>query len=304
VVKPAARRAVVRFLIETYQLSERRSCRIARVSRSSHRYVHRREQQEWLRQRLRELAEQFPRHGYWRLYRKLRRAGIAVNHKRVHRLYREEGLLVRKRPHKRVARPRAELPPATQPNQRWSADFMSDATADGRGVRIGNVVDDCTREADSLVDRSIPAVRMIEFLDTFAEERGGYPASITIDHGPEFTSDAFDQWAAGHGIKLNFIEPGRPVQNCYIESFNGRMRDECLNQNWFTTLDNARHTIENWIREYNEEREHGSLGGLTPSEFARQWSRSELPPRADTPSSVLPLKGEEGRPQKTTTQRD
>ena len=221
-VKPAARRAVVCLLVEMHRLSERRSCRIARVNRSSHRYVHRRERQDWLREKLRELAEQFPRYGYWRLYRKLRRAGVVVNHKRIHRLYREEGLKVSMRTRKRVARARIELPRATRPNQRWSTDFMSDATADGRALRVGSVVDDCSREARSRIERSIPAPRMIELLDTFAAERGGYPDSITCDNGPEFISDAFDQWAAAHGIQINFIEPGKPVQNCYVESFNSR----------------------------------------------------------------------------------
>lgn len=264
---PAARRAVVQFLIETYRFSERRSCRIARVSRSTQRYLHRRDQRPWLRARLRELAERYPRHGYWRLYRKLRRAGVLVNHKSVHRLYREEGLRVVKRSRKRVARVRIELPRATRANQSWSTDYVSDATADGRRLRVGNVVDDCTREAASRVDRSIPAVRMIELLDRFAADRGGYPESITCDNGPEFTSDAFDQWADSHGVKINFIQPGKPVQNCYVESFNGRMRDECLNQNWFTTIDDARRIITGWTEEYNEEREHGTLG-MTPREFA------------------------------------
>jgi putative transposase len=266
-VKPAARRAVVRLLIETHSLSERRSCRIARVSRSTHRYTHRRDQRPWLRTKLRELAERYPRHGYWRLYRKLRRAGVVVNHKCVHRLYREEGLKVTKRARKRVARARVGLTRTSRPNQSWSIDFMSDATSDGRRIRVCNVVDDYTREAATRVERSITAPRMIELLDQFAEERG-FPASITCDNGPEFISDALDQWAAARGVKINNIEPGRPVQNCYIESFNGRMRDECLNQNWFTDLDDARRIIIGWTEEYNQEREHGALG-MTPREFAR-----------------------------------
>lgn len=260
-------------LIEQYGFSERRSCRIARVSRSTHRYVPRRDQRIWLRERLRQLAEQYPRHGYWRLYRKLRRAGVVVNHKCVHRLYREEGLRVEKRKRKRVARTRVAVPRARRPNQSWSTDFVSDATADGRRIRVSNVVDDYTREAASEVDRSITALRMIELLERFAVERGGYPESITCDNGPELISDAFDQWAAAHGIKINFIQPGKPVQNCYVESFNGRMRDECLNQNWFTDLREARKIIMAWTEEYNEDREHGPLG-MTPREFARSAMES------------------------------
>lgn len=260
-------------LIETYRFSERRSCRVACVSRSTQRYVHRRDERPWLRVMLRDLAERHPRHGYWRLYRKLRRAGVVVNHKCVHRLYREEGLRVEKRARKRVSRARVELPRATRPNQSWSTDFVSDATAEGRRLRVSNVVDDYTREAASEVDRSITAPRMIELLERFAGEHGGYPDSITCDNGPEFISDAFDQWADAHGIKINFIQPGKPVQNCYVESFNGRMRDECLNQNWFTDLEDARRTIMAWTEEYNEEREHGPLG-MTPREFARSAMES------------------------------
>jgi putative transposase len=273
VVKPAARRAVARFLVEVHRLSERRSCRIARVTRSTYRYVARRPPQDELRHLLRELAERYPRHGYWRLYRKIRRAGTVVNHKRIYRLYREEGLKIRKQTRKRVARARVELPRPTRVNERWSADFMSDATADSRRLRIGNVVDDCSRQAATIVERSIPATRMTEMLDAFAVEKGGYPESMTLDNGPEFTSDTFDQWASSHGVKINFIQPGKPVQNCYIESFNGRMRDECLNQHWFTDLDDARRIITNWTRQYNEEREHGPLG-MTPREFARSAMES------------------------------
>lgn len=272
-MKPAARRAVVRFLVEVHGLSERRSCRLTRAGRSMVRYVHRRPCQEELRGRLRELADRYPRYGYWRLYRKLRRAGLKVNHKRIYRLYREEGLKLRKRPRRRVARKRAESPRPTSVNQSWSADFMSDSTADGRRFRIANVVDDVSREAESLIDRSIPAWKLIQLLDSFAEAAGGYPASLTCDNGPEFTSEVLDQWALAHGVKINFIEPGKPVQNCYVESFNGRMRDECLNSNWFTDIDDARQTITAWTKEYNEEREHGSLG-MTPREFARSAMES------------------------------
>ena len=145
---------------------------------------------------------------------------------------------------------------------------MSDATADGRRLRVSNVVDDYTREAASHVDRSITAPRMIELLDRFAVERGGYPESITCDNGPEFISDAFDQWADTRGIKINFIQPGKPVQNCYVESFNGRMRDELLNQHWWRTLDEAQRAIAAYREDYNHVRPHSALGNQTPEEFA------------------------------------
>ncbi len=241
--------------------------------RSSYRYTHRRPRQDELRQLLRELAERHPRHGYWRLYRKIRRSGMVVNHKRIYRLYREEGLKIRKQARKRVARTRLELSRPTRVNERWSGDFMSDSIAGGRRFRIGNVVDDLSRQGGTVVEWSIPAERLTQKLDAFAVEMGGYPESMTVDNGPEFTSEAFDQWAAAHGIRINFIQPGKPVQNCYIESFNGRMRDECLNQHWFTDLADARGTITGWTKEYNEEREHGTLG-MTPREFARRAMES------------------------------
>lgn len=272
-------------MIEAHGLSERRSCRIVRVGRSTVRYVHRRPNQDELRKQLRELAERHPRRGYWFFYRKLRRAGMKVNHKRIYRLYREEGLKVRKRARKRVARTRVEIPRPTAVGQSWSTDFMSDSTADGRRIRVANVVDDYSREAMTVVDRSIPAWKLVGLLESFARQAGGYPSSITCDNGPEFISEAFDQWAATHGVKINFIEPGRPVQNCYVESFNGRMRDECLNSNWFTDLDDARQRIIDWTREYNEEREHGSLG-MTPREFAR--SAMESAEIANSAISALP----------------
>jgi len=292
VVKPAARRDVVRFLQEHHGMSERRSCRLVRVWRATHRYKSKREGAGALRQRLRELAGEYPRYGYWRLYRKLRREGMVVNHKRIYRLYREEGLSVRKRPRKRLSRARVPASVPIAPNVRWSMDFVSDSLADGRKLRVLNVVDDYSREALIMeVDTSIGGQRVARLLDEQAAVRGAYPGSIVSDNGPEFISHALDQWAEEHGVKLEFIQPGKPVQNCFVESFNGRFRDECLNENWFVSLDDARRIIARWKEQYNEVREHGSLGGLTPSEFARKWSL-----RADTPSPILPLKGEEEGP--------
>ena len=242
-----------------------------------------------MRKRLRELACDYPRYGYWRLYRKLRREGTVVNHKRVYRIYCEEGLTVRKRPRKRLIRARVPASVPIVPNERWSMDFVSDSLSDGRKLRVFNVVDDCTREALVMeVATSISGQRVAHLLDKQAAIRGAYPRSIVCDNGPEFISHALGEWAEEHGVKLEFIQPGKPVQNCFVESFNGRFRDECLNENWFISLDDARRIISTWTKEYNEVREHGSLGGLTPSEFARQRTL-----RADTPSSILPLKGEE-----------
>ena len=168
-------------------------------------------------------------------------------------------------------------------------DFVSDSLADGRKLRVFNVVDDYSREALIMeVDTSIGGQRVARLLGEAATTRGVCPQGIVCDNGPEFISHALDQWAEEHEVKLQFIQPGKPVQNCFVESFNGRFRDECLNENWFVSLDGARRTIAAWKHEYNEQREHGALGGLTPREFAQAWSL-----RAVTPSSILPLKGEE-----------
>lgn len=270
-------------------MSERRSCRLVRVCRATQRYRRRRGGDDRLRARLRELATAYPRYGYWRLYRKLRREGLLINHKRVYRVYRDEGLIVRKRPRKRLARTRVAASVPGRPNERWSMDFVSDSIGDGRKFRTFNVVDDCTREALVIeVDTSLTAQRIVRLLDQAATARGTYPAAIVCDNGPEFVSHALDEWADAHGVKLQFIQPGKPVQNCFVESFNGRLRDECLNENWFVSLIEARTIIARWKDEYNDRREHGSLAGLTPREFAQQWSL-----RVDTPSSILPLEGEE-----------
>ena len=191
-----------------------------RVGRATQRYVCRRGSQEPLRRRPRELATEYPRYGYWRLYRKLRKEGVLANHKRVYRVYREEGLLVRKRPRKRLARTRVPATLPSAPNERYSMDFVSDSLADGRRLRVFKVVDDFTREALIMeVDLSISGARVARLLDQIKQERGAYPRAIVCDNGPEFISLALDQWAEEHDVKLEFIQPGKPVQNCFVESF-------------------------------------------------------------------------------------
>jgi len=198
-----------------------------------------------------------------------------VNHKKIYRLYREEGLMVRKRARKRLMR-RAERPsPPARPNQRWSMDFTSDQLADGRRFRTFNVVDDCSRECLAIrVERSIPGAYVARVLTELVKERG-CPETIVLDNGPEFISRALEIWAEEHRVKLHFIEPGKPVQNCYVESFNGRFRDECLNEHWFTSMEDARVIIAAWRKDYNEVREHGSLGGMTPHEYRRAMESPE-----------------------------
>lgn len=274
-VTPAARRREATYAIERHGVSERRGCRLIGLGRSTWQYRSRRAPDTELRERLRELASKLPRYGYKRLCRRLRKSGEIVNHKKVYRLYREEGLMVRKRARKRLVR-RAEKPALpTKPNERWSMDFTSDQLFDGRRFRTFNVVDDCTRECLVIeVERTFPGSLVARILTRLVAERGR-PGVIVCDNGPEFISRALEIWAEENGAKLHFIEPGKPVQNCYVESFNGRFRDECLNEHWFTSLQDTRSIIDAWRDDYNEVREHGSLRGMAPAEYRRAMESAE-----------------------------
>jgi putative transposase len=275
---PAGRRAAVARVRERFGLSERRACRLVGVGRSTLRYRGRgRTDEGQLRRRLLELAAERPRFGYRRLHALLRREGVVVNHKRVERLYRAEGLAVRRRTRKRVARDgrgRAALP--GRPNQQWGVDFVSDALAWGRRIRLFTVVDVFTREALAIeVDTSLPGARVVQVLDRVVAERGT-PAELVLDNGPELAGKALDQWAYERGVRLRFIEPGKPVQNAFVESFHGRLRDECLDRHWFLGLADARHTVEAWRRDYNRARPHSALGYRAPEEFRFDFDRSTV----------------------------
>lgn len=274
-VTPGQRRAVLTHAKSTAALSERRACRFLGIHRSLVRYESVRPPEAELRARLRELAEQHPRWGSPRLTWLLRREGRLVNHKKVERLYREEALTVRRRRRKRVARPRLESPSPSRADEQWSMDFMRDQLAGGRVFRLLTVVDHYTREALAVeVDVSLPGERVTRVLDRLAGERG-YPGSIRLDNGPEFTGRALDEWAHRRGVKLEFIRPGKPVENAIIESFNGRLREECLEQHWFLDLEDARRTVETWRIGYNTNRPHSGLGGRTPEEFAEAMKHAE-----------------------------
>lgn len=260
-------------------MSERRGCRLIGMGRSSYRYEGERQEPVGLRERLKALAEQRRRFGYRRLYVLLRREGIRVNHKRVYRLYRQEGLSLRLRRRKKLASGfRAPLPRPERPNQRWSMDFMSDFTAEGRRLKLLTVVDDFTRYCLAIsVDSSIPGARVVQVLEQLAEEHG-LPEVIVTDNGPEFTGRALDSWAYQHKVKLTFIRPAKPVENAFIESFNGKFRDECLNEHGFLDLQDAREKVEAWRLDYNGSRPHSSLGNLSPEEFIRDYrQRTDIP---------------------------
>jgi putative transposase len=271
VVEPAARRQAAQYAQQTYELSQRRAGRLLGVGNSSLRYKSRQADDSDIRARLRALAAERPRFGYRRLGVMLEREGVRVNHKRLHRLYREEGLVLRKKRRQRSATAtRAPLVPPKRAGERYSIDFMSDSLATGRSFRMLNIVDDYTRECLAIeVDTSLPGERVARVLDSLVES-GRKPAVIVLDNGPEFAGRVLDTWAVRNGVQLRFIDPGKPIQNAYIESFNARLRDECLNQHWFISLQEAQEVIEEWREDYNSKRPHSSLGNQTPEEFAQK----------------------------------
>lgn len=276
-VSPQAKRDVVAVLMMERHFGVTRACGLAGISRSLYGYRSRRPECTQLRERIDEIAAAKRRYGYRRVYLRLRREGWEVNRKRVYRLYREAGLAVRRRKRKRIGPvERKPLPKPMEANLSWSMDFVSDGLADGRRVRCLNIVDDCTRECLAItVDTSITGSRVRAVLERLADTRG-LPLSITVDHGPEFEGQVLDAWAYQAGVQLSFIRPGKPNENAYIESFNGKFRDECLNEHWFISMEQARRIIEEWRIEYNTERPHSSLGNLTPEEFARNKGRAFL----------------------------
>lgn len=227
--------------------------------------------------RIRDLAAARVRYGYRRVHVLLAREGWKVNHKRVFRLYRLEGLSLRlKVRKKRVSAPRLIQPAPTAPNQRWSMDFMSDSLHDGRRFRVFTLVDNMTRESPHIaVERSFSGQQIAEILDQVGQ-RIGLPEAIQLDNGPEFTSKALDEWAARNKVKLLFSRPGTPTDNPYVEAFNGRLRAECLDQHWFTSLEDAKSTIESWRKEYNTERPHTALGNLAPAEYRASLGKDSL----------------------------
>ena len=290
-VTPAAHREAAAYLQSTYQMSERRACRVLGVDRTSVRYRATRPDDGPLRERLRSLAQERRRFGYRRLHVLLRREGEVVNRKRVQRIYREERLTVRRRGgRKRAVGTRRPIETPLKVNQRWSLDFVSDQMTDGRRFRILTVIDNCTRECLALVaDTSLSGQRVARELDAIIARRGR-PDMIVSDNGTAYTSNAILGWADETGVGWHYIAPGKPQQNGYNESFNGRLRDELLNETLFRSLPHARAALETWRRDYNEHRPHSRLGWMTPREYARALS-GETGDRAAQPggSARTPL---------------
>jgi transposase InsO family protein len=273
VVTAPARREVVRLMV-TQGLSERRALIVVRMSAAALRYVPRPDPDPGLRDRIVALAQRHRRYGAGMIYLKLRQEGRRVNHKRVDRLYAEARLQLKRRRRKKV--PIADRQPLLRPlvpNEVWSADFVFDRTAEGRVLKCLTIVDDATTEAVAVVPaRALGGLPVTRVLEQLAASRG-LPQVLRTDNGPEFCGRALLTWAYERGLTLRLIEPGKPNQNAYIESFNGRFRDECLNEHWFTSLAHARAVIETWRREYNEERPKKGLGGLTPAAYAKTLIR-------------------------------
>ena len=270
---------MVKRLQAAYEVSERRACRAIGAARSTHRYQSCRDQRAELRIRLRDLAASRVRYGYRRLHILLKREGWQVNHKLVYRLYLEEGLQMRAKTPRRnkSCRTRVERPKATRTNESWSMDFMSEQLFDGRRFRLLTLVDNFTRESLAIrVGQRLTGDDVVAVLDEVKGHRRAVPKSIRVDNGPEFISKSLDWWAYFNQVTLDFSRPGKPTDNAFIESFNGRVRQECLNQHWFLSLADAEEKIEEWRIDYNQARPHSSLGHRAPEEFA---------------ASLLPFKG-------------
>jgi putative transposase len=268
-VTPAAKREAVAHMRTRFAVSERRACSVIEVDRMMVRYRSTRPDDGALRERLKAMAQERRRFGYRRLHVLLRREGYIVNHKRLFRLYREERLMVRQRGgRKRALGTRMPMMLPDGPNVRWSLDFVHDQLGDGRRFRILAVVDDCTRECLALVaDTSISGLRVARELDRLIATRGK-PRMIVSDNGTELTSNAILRWTDDRRVTWHYIAPGKPIQNAFVESFNGRFRDECLNDTLFSTLPEARSAIASWKEDYNHHRPHSAIGNMPPAEFA------------------------------------
>ncbi len=277
-VDPEAKRTAVTHMRQAHSASERRACGLLGQPRSTQRYRGKLRSDDRLRQRIAELSEERPRFGYRRLTALLQREGRSVWHGRVHRITKELRLQVPRRKRKRFPPCPAAQTEISQVNQRWGMDFVSDSLADGRTFRALAIVDHYTRECPMIeVDLSLPGARVVQALEQLAETRG-LPEAIRVDHGPEFVCVAVRQWAERRKVKLDYIAPGKPMQNGHVESFNGKFRDECLNAHWFITLRQAKNIIESYRTDYNEVRPHSALDHATPKEFANWGNASFVVP--------------------------
>jgi len=275
VVDSQAQSAVVNHVYQQYKISERRACELIQIPRSTHRYEKVEDKDKEIKSKLREIAFKRKAFGYRRLHILLQRKGVKINHKKTYRLYKEDRLNLRikgkNKRYRNTERRSIEIP--KRPNQKWAMDFMTDSLTNGKKLRAFNILDIFSRECPIIeIGTSMPSLKVIETLDMLALERG-LPEVIKVDNGPEYTSEAIRKWANEKGITLEYISPGRPMENGHIESFNGKFREECLNQNAFRTMQEAKNIIEEWRVDYNEFRPHSALGYKAPAEFLRELSR-------------------------------
>lgn len=288
-MKPAHKRTLVGILIEQYRVSEKRACRVIQICRTSFRYRSTRAEQAPLRMRIKEIAAVRVRYGYKRIHVLLKREGWRVNHKRVYRLYCQEGLNIRaRRPKRRVsAAHRVGRVPVQAVNESWSIDFVTDSLFNGSRFRALTLVDNFSRECLAIeVGQHQRGGDVVSVLRRVTQSKGR-PRSIRLDNGPEFISKELDKWAYENQVTLDFSRPGKPVDNAFAESFNGSFRDECLNTNWFLSLDDAREKIEVWRIEYNEWRPHSSLDNLTPRQYLEEQKGHQNPISLLLPCTVL-----------------
>jgi len=270
VVKPASKKQVVTQMRTIHHLSERTACKLVGISRNGYRYEAVPSQDDVLKQRLKELAAQHKGLGYLMLHGLLQGEGLVVNRKRTYRIYSELALQLRTKKRKKLIRPRMPLVVPIDKNIRWSMDFVSDQLSNGRRFRVLNIIDDYSREMrGQLTDYSITGQQVARFLDQLIDQRGK-PDQIVCDNGTEFTCKAMFFWQQDSGVKLGFIQPGKPTQNAFIESLNGKFRNECLNQHWFRSIEEARCRIDQWREHYNHVRPHSSLNYMTPVAFANR----------------------------------
>ena len=263
-------------MVTGFQIDQRHACQLVGLSRSTYYYRSQAQDQTALRLRIRDIATTRLRYGYRRVHVLLRREGWAINHKRVYRLYREQGLELRLQTRKKkwTAQPRGQSQEALAPNDCWSMDFVADRLADRSAYRVLTLVDNVSRVNPALeADRSLTGRRVTEVLDQ-AVASYGLPKRLQVDNGPEFAGQALDAWAYRRGVQLCFSRPGKPTDNAYCASFNGKLREEFLNAHWFESLAEARNGLEEWRKEYNEKRPHSSLGDRTPAEFLAQWPQN------------------------------
>lgn len=267
-------------MLDSYRVSERRACSVVAISRKVFRYIERPRDDRAVRQRIREIAETRVRYGFWRIHTVLRREGWRDNHKRTYRIYKEEGLnLRRKRPRRRkAAAHRMERPVLTGPHECWSMDFVADQLFDGRRFMVLTLVDNFSRECLEIeVGQSLKGPDVVNVMERIKRTRGLVPKRIQVDNGSEFISKVLDHWAYENDVTLDFSRPGKPTDNAFIESFNGSFRDECLNVNWFLSIEDAVDKIQAFKDDYNGFRPHSSLCGLTPNEAVQNYQETRNP---------------------------